>query len=64
MATFEVEVKSLLGSEENAQTLRERMKVIDPSTHLTSCNKQLNHYFTGGDMQSLAVLLEPPMIAE
>jgi len=59
MATFEVEVKSLLGSEESAQTLRERMKVVDHNTTLTSRNKQLNHYFTGGDMQQLAVLLEP-----
>ena len=59
MANFEVEVKSLLGSEENAAQLRERMRVVDPSTHLTSRNKQLNHYFTGGDMQELAVLLEP-----
>jgi adenylate cyclase class IV len=59
MATYEVEVKSLLGSEENAQNLRERMKLIDSKTALTSRNKQLNHYFTGGDMQSLAVSLEP-----
>jgi len=59
MATFEVEVKSLLGSEENAQGLRERMKIVDSSTHLTSRNKQLNHYFTEGDMQELAVSLAP-----
>jgi adenylate cyclase class IV len=64
MATFEVEVKSLLGSEENAQALRERMKVVDSATHLTSRNKQLNHYFTGGDMQELAVLLEPHFSVE
>ena len=64
MANFEVEVKSLLGSEENAQTLRERMMVIDPTTHVTSRNKQLNHYFTGGDMQSLAVSLEPHFSVE
>ena len=64
MANFEVEVKSLLGSEENVQTLRERMKVIDPSTHVTSRNKQLNHYFTGGDMQELAITLEPHFSVE
>ena len=67
-------MKSLLGSEENAQTLRERMKVVDSSTRLTSRNKQLNHYFTGlpahagrgqgGDMQELAVLLEPHFSVE
>jgi adenylate cyclase class IV len=66
MANFEVEVKSLLGSEENAESLRERMKIVDPSTHLTSRNKQLNHYFTGidGDMQSLAIALEPHFSVE
>ena len=64
MATFEVEVKTLLGSEENAQMLRERMKQIDSHTKLTSTNKQLNHYFTGGDMQQLAVLLEPHFSVE
>ena len=57
MNSFEVEVKSLLGSEENAQMLRERMKLIDPATHLTSRNKQLNHYFTGSSMQKLAEIL-------
>jgi adenylate cyclase class IV len=64
MATFEVEVKSLLGSEENAQNLRERLKLVDSSSHLTSRNKQLNHYFTDGDMQALAVALEPHFSVE
>ncbi len=64
MANFEVEVKTLLGAEENAQSLRERMKIVDPHTHLTSRNKQLNHYFTGGDMQELAVTLEPHFSVE
>ncbi|MEK7612972.1 MAG: CYTH domain-containing protein [Patescibacteria group bacterium] len=44
---YEVEIKSLLGSAENAQSLRERMKIIDPHFALTSRNRQLNHYFTG-----------------
>jgi len=64
MNSFEVEVKSLLGAEEAAETLRERMKQVDPSTHLTSHNKQLNHYFTGGDMQKLAELVASHFSAE
>ncbi len=56
---YEVEVKSLLGSEENTQTLRERMKVIDPSSTLTSRNKQLNHYFMSGDLAKLAEVVSP-----
>jgi adenylate cyclase class IV len=63
MQTFEVEVKSLLGSEENAQTLRERMKQVDSATTLTSRNKQLNHYFVGATLQDLAVAMTPYMSA-
>ena len=64
MNSFEVEVKSLLGSEESAELLRARMKQVDPATKLTSRNKQLNHYFTGGDMQKLAELVAPHFSAE
>ncbi len=59
MNSFEVEVKSLLGSEESAELLRARMKQVDPNTALTSRNKQLNHYFTGGDMQKLGWDIAP-----
>jgi len=54
MASFEVEVKSLLGSEESAEVLRARLRHVDPASTLVSRNKQLNHYFMGGDMQKLA----------
>lgn len=54
MQKYEVEIKSLLGSEENAETLRERMKVVDPNWKLMSRNKQLNHYFVGGDFAKLS----------
>ena len=53
MHSYEVEVKSLLGSEENAEMLRKKMQEIDSATHLTSKNKQLNHYFIGGSMDAL-----------
>lgn len=54
MQNYEVEVKSLLGSEENAEVLRTRMRQVDPDAKLISRNKQLNHYFVGGDMKKLA----------
>ncbi|HUD02739.1 MAG TPA: CYTH domain-containing protein [Candidatus Paceibacterota bacterium] len=58
MQTFEVEVKSLLGSEENAQILRERMKQVDSATTLTSRNKQLNHYFSSAEPQQIIAAVE------
>jgi predicted adenylyl cyclase CyaB len=54
MHQYEVELKSLLGSEENAQALRLKMKELDPSTRLVSTNTQLNHYFEGGNLDALA----------
>lgn len=53
MAHYEVEIKSLLGNKENAETLVSRMKDLDSSTELVSENKQLNHYFEGGDVSKL-----------
>lgn len=53
MSHFEIEVKSLLGNKTNAESLRDRMQSLDPATKLISQNKQLNHYFVGGDMESL-----------
>ncbi len=51
---YEVEVKSLLGSKESADSLRNRMKELDPNFKLLSHNKQLNHYFVGGNVAALA----------
>ncbi len=53
MQSYEVEIKSLLGSEEKADILRKKMQEIDPSAKLISRNKQLNHYFVGGTMDAL-----------
>lgn len=58
MHRYEVEVKSLLGSEENATALRQKMQDIDPATKLLSRNKQLNHYFIGGTMEALVKKVE------
>lgn len=49
-AGFEIEIKSLLGSKENADALKERFFVLFPQAKLMSKNNQLNHYFEGGDI--------------
>jgi predicted adenylyl cyclase CyaB len=53
MARYEIEIKSLLGDEQNATSLIEKMCERDPSCKKVSQNKQLNHYFEGGDMDVL-----------
>jgi len=57
MQNYEVEVKSLLGSEENAEALKTSLKTIDPDAKLVSQSKQLNHYFIGGDVKALVAPL-------
>lgn len=42
---FEVEIKSLLGSKENADALRERLKNHDAKLTHHGSHSQLNHYF-------------------
>lgn len=64
MQTYEVEVKSLLGSPERADEVRRAMKELDPSCKLTSKNKQLNHYFEGGTIDKLAEALAPHLPPE
>lgn len=53
MSHFEIEIKSLLGEEQNALNLKEKMQQLDPNCVLVSTNTQLNHYFEGGGMQDL-----------
>ena len=59
MQTYEVEIKSLLGTPERADELRAALKKLDPGMQLTSHNKQLNHYFEGGTIEVLANNLAP-----
>jgi adenylate cyclase class IV len=54
MQSYEVEVKSLLGSEVRADELRKAMEKLDPTCRLESRNKQLNHYFEGGTLKKLS----------
>jgi len=53
MAHYEIEIKSLLGEKEAAEALKAKMCALDPKTVCISTNKQLNHYFEGGDVHKL-----------
>lgn len=59
---FEIEIKSLLGKEENAQELKEKLKHKFPGMSLVGHGKQLNHYFVG-DVSNLYDKVSP-VIAE
>lgn len=53
---YEVEIKSLLGSQDNVNRLREKLKIIFPDTKLISKGRQLNHYFnTPKDLSDFAI---------
>tara|TARA_B100002051_G_C16737461_1_gene642115 strand:+ start:443 stop:1117 length:675 start_codon:yes stop_codon:yes gene_type:complete len=58
MSQFEIEIKSLLGEKTNAENLKARMAELDPGHKQVSENKQLNHYFEGGDVHKLYDLVE------
>lgn len=53
MNTFEIEVKSLLGEDNKAKELLDKMAAGDPDFKKTSTNRQLNHYFEDGDINKL-----------
>ncbi len=55
---YEIEIKCLLGSRENAARLQTKMKEIDPSLESIGSHRQLNHYFEGkGDFRAVAQVL-------
>lgn len=58
MATYEIEIKSLLGSSGNADRLRKKLHEVEPATKFLSRHKQLNHYFINGDVHKLYTLLK------
>ena len=45
MKNYEVEIKSLLGSKDNADKLKKAIKKAYPDMKIVSQGKQLNHYF-------------------
>lgn len=53
MSNFEIEIKTLLGSKDKADVLIEKMRASDPNLETHGTHKQLNHYFTGGDLNKL-----------
>jgi predicted adenylyl cyclase CyaB len=58
MSHFEIEIKSLLGESTEAEALKEKMQALDPNFSHLSSNKQLNHYFEGGDIHKLYEAIE------
>jgi adenylate cyclase class IV len=53
MAQFEIEIKSLLGEKSAADALKEKLCAADPACSCVATNKQLNHYFEGGNIDVL-----------
>jgi predicted adenylyl cyclase CyaB len=64
MSHFEIEIKSLLGTREQAEALKEKMLAIDTDCALLGQNKQLNHYFSGGDIASFYNTIAPLLGSE
>lgn len=54
MKTYEIEIKSLLGKNENAENLITRIHKNDPKATLQEESNQLNHYFVGSALAVLA----------
>jgi predicted adenylyl cyclase CyaB len=66
--SYEIEIKSLLGPKERADSLRERI-TSNPSSSRIGKSKQLNHYFENGNLERLASIagvkcLTPDKLAE
>lgn len=53
MHTYEIEIKSLLGSPDKASHMLNKMCALDRETKRTKKNKQFNHYFIGGTIARL-----------
>ncbi len=58
MANYEIEIKSLIGDALKARELVSKMEQADPHFVSSGKHKQLNHYFTGGDVE----LLKPKLL--
>ncbi|OGG60536.1 hypothetical protein A3C86_01645 [Candidatus Kaiserbacteria bacterium RIFCSPHIGHO2_02_FULL_49_16] len=61
MHSYEVEVKTLLGSKERAEEVRGAMRKADASCTFVSKNKQLNHYFASGQLSVLEKSVSPQL---
>lgn len=59
MHTYEVELKSLLGEDKNAEALKKRLTELDPASRKVGESSQLNHYFHQGDLRRLYEAVSP-----
>lgn len=57
MATYEIEIKSLLGTKDKVDELKVNLEKHNLPFSFASENKQLNHYFINGSMKHLEELL-------
>jgi len=58
--SYEIEIKSLLGSKENADKLKRALLQKDPNLSLVGKGKQLNHYFNApADLTKLEQVIAP-----
>ena len=64
MSYYEIEIKTLLGEKDKADALKAKMCTLDPACACVSTNKQLNHYFTGGDLDVLYKKTEHLFVGE
>ena len=56
MAHFEIEIKSLLGKQEHADALREKLQTLLEPARLVRKSSQLNHYFLVGDWENTSII--------
>ncbi len=56
---YEIEIKSLLGDQKKAKALVANMKQTDPGFKELGTHRQLNHYFTDGELERLVITLQP-----
>lgn len=59
MASYEIEIKSLLGTKENVERLKAKLEAYPLPFSFVSENRQLNHYFTGGEAPRLMKTILP-----
>lgn len=64
MGTYEIEIKTLLGSKKDADALIEKMRISDPHFQEITRHRQLNHYFVWGELAILVERVESHIDAE
>jgi adenylate cyclase class IV len=55
---YEIEIKSLLGSKDQAEALVAAMGQKDPNLQVLGTHRQLNHYFSGTSLERLVIALQ------